>query len=168
MALQKENKELRKQRTRHGDHWDQVVAMYNGKDSLHSPENAVERKAKFSIYSGLVYKMRILQDKNVTKGDVNGFILFADETWSCIRALLLVHVGAIQTYCVEKNKGINPRCMNTDDVEWVFGEARQSIDGGTNSMTARGMHTAGTKSAAYQNGQHKLVENNKLGRQKKV
>ena len=78
MALQKENKELRKQRTRHGDHWDQVVAMYNGKDSLHSPENSVERKAKFSIYSELVYKMRILQDKNVTKGDVNGFILFAD------------------------------------------------------------------------------------------
>ena len=61
------------------------------------------------------------------------------------------------------NEGINPRCMNTDAVEWFFCDALQSIGGSANSVTPRGMYAAGTKSAAYQNGQHKLVGNNKLG-----
>ena len=50
--------------------------------------------------------------------------IFFYETWFCIQALILAHVGAIQLYCVEEGESINPRSMNTDVIEWFFGDGR--------------------------------------------
>ena len=45
-----------------------------------------------------------------------------------IQALIWVHVGVIQLYCVVKRESINPQSMNTDVVEWIFGDAHQMVD----------------------------------------
>ena len=45
------------------------------------------------------------------------FIFFADETWFCIKSLLLAHITVIQIYCVSKGQCVSPRTMNTDTVE---------------------------------------------------
>jgi hypothetical protein len=37
--------------------------------------------------------------------------------------LLLGHVAFMHIYCVIKGMGISPRTMNTDMVEWYFGDA---------------------------------------------
>jgi len=50
-------------------------------------------------------------------GKSTAYILFADETWFCIKSLLLGHVTIIQLYCVMKGESISPRTMNTDTVE---------------------------------------------------
>lgn len=66
-------------------------------------------------------------------------------------------------YCVDKDKKINPRSMNTDIVEWFSGDAHQFVGGSTNKMTARGMDYAGAKATACNKGKHNLVGNNKTG-----
>jgi hypothetical protein len=42
---------------------------------------------------------------------------FANETWFCIKSLLLAHIVVIPIYCVMDNKSVSPRTMNTDTVE---------------------------------------------------
>ncbi len=51
------------------------------------------------------------------------YIFFANETWFCIKSLLLGHVMVMHIYCLIKGKSISPRTMNTDTVEWFFGDA---------------------------------------------
>ena len=48
---------------------------------------------------------------------------FVNETWFCIRVLLLANIGAIQIYYVQKGERVNHRSMNADTVEWFFGDA---------------------------------------------
>ena len=47
----------------------------------------------------------------------NGIHFFADETWLCIRALILAHVCVIKIFCVKKNVSGNLWSMSTDTVE---------------------------------------------------
>ena len=108
----------------------------------------------------------------VDKRNATEFNFFAAETWFCIRALILAHVCAIQIYCVEGGESVNPRSMNTDVVEWFFGDGSQMCGGSTNKMTARQWYYAGFKAAAFNAGKHNLTGNNKtrqdpFGRQKR-
>ena len=97
------------------------------------------------------------------EGKANEYNFFADETWFCIGALLLAHVSAIQIYCVGERVSMNPQAMNTDTVEWFFGDARQMVGGSTNKMTAAGMNRASKKVNTFNAAKFRLVGNNSTG-----
>ncbi len=56
--------------------------------------------------------------------------------WFCIKSLLLGHINVIQLYCVMKGESISLQTLNTDTVEWFFGDARQMVGGSSNKLTA--------------------------------
>jgi hypothetical protein len=76
---------------------------------------------------------------------------------------ILAHVSAIQIYCVVKKERINPRSLNTDVIEWFFGDGRQMVGGSQRKMTANQWDHAGFKATAFDAGRHNLVGNNKTG-----
>lgn len=144
-------------------YWDVVVDICNGRDDPHTPKNASARQSMLLDILNWFTKWRKLHDQLVKEGKANEYNFFADETWFCIRALLLGHVAAIQIYCVEKGMSINPRAMNTDTVEWFFGDARQMVGGSTNKMTAAGMDRADKKANTFNAAKFRLVGNNSTG-----
>ena len=88
---------------------------------------------------------------------------FTSETWFCIPSLLLAHVIAIELYYIERGEKINPWSLNTDVVEWYFGDGRQMVGGSTNNITARQQDHAGFNANACNTGKHNVVGNNKTG-----
>ena len=78
----------------------------------------------------------------------NPFRLY--ETWFCIKSLLLAHITVIQIYCVMKGESISPRTMNTDTVEWFFGDAWQMVGGSTNKLTVTWFDQADKKASTFQ------------------
>jgi len=145
------------------DKWNQVVDICNGKDGDHTPDNAVERQEKIlgilSWFSG----WKKLHDQLVAKKEADESNFFADETWFCIKSLLVGHVAVIQLYCIGKCVSIRPRSMNTDCVEWFFADARQMVAGSTNKLTARTANHAGKKANAFNAAKCNLGGNNKSG-----
>ena len=141
--------------------WNEVVDICNGKGGPHTPENAVERQVKLLSTLNWFSKWKKSHDAKVLSEDATEFNFFADETWFCIRALILAHVGAISIYCVLKRVSINPKKMNTDAVEWFFGDVRQFIPGSTNKVGAKGMGHGASKASACTNGRHLVHGNNK-------
>jgi hypothetical protein len=83
---------------------------------------------------------------------------FANETWFCIKSLLLGHVAVMHIYCVIKGESISPWTMNTDTVE-CFGDARQMCGGSTNKLTAAGFDRA-DKASTFNAAKFYLVGNN--------
>ncbi len=53
--------------------------------------------------------------------------------------------------------------MNTDVVEWFFGDGHQVVGGSTRKMSARQWCHAGFKAAAFNAGRHNLIGNNATG-----
>ena len=145
------------------ENWNFVVDICNSRDGAHSPENARDRQMVLLDVLSWFTKWEKIHLAAVQKGEATEFNFFAQETWFCIRSLILAHVCAIQIYCVEGGQSINPRSMNTDVVEWFFGDGRQMVGGSTNKMTARQWNHAGFKAAAFNAGKHNLVGNNKTG-----
>ena len=99
----------------------------------------------------------------LSKGEATEFNFFADETFFCIRALVLAHVSMIEIYCIQQNEEIRPRSMNTDTVEWTFGDERQMVGGSHNKLTALGFDRGDKKSNAFNAAKCRLVGNNKTG-----
>ena len=95
------------------------------------------------------------------EADAHNF--FANETWKCIQSLILAHVSIIQIYCIEKKEKINPRVINTDIVEWFFGDARSMCGGATNKLRAKCTNAADRMAGAFTRGRHGVVGNNKSG-----
>ena len=145
------------------DKWDLVVDICNGRDGAHSPENARTRQMVLLDVLSWFTKWEKLHLAAVENGEATEFNFFAQETWFGIRSLILAHVCAIQMYSVQNGQKVNPRSMNTDVVEWFFGDGRQMVGGSTNKMTARQWNHAGFKAAAFNAGKHGLVGNNKTG-----
>ena len=58
---------------------------------------------------------------------------------------------------------VNPRSMNTDTVEWTFGDERQMVGGSHNKLTALGFDRGDKKSNAFNAAKCRLVGNNKDG-----
>ena len=148
--------------------WNDVVDICNGvdderKDSYHTPKNAKERQTKLLDTLDWFTRWKSLHDERVDSGDADEFNFFAPETWFCIQALLLAEVAAIQIYCVEKGESIRPRCMNTDTVEWHFGDIRQMALGSTNKMTACSANSGDKKAMTFEAAKASLVGNNASG-----
>ena len=104
-----------------------------------------------------------MHDERVRKKLTTEFIFFANETWFCIKSLLLAHIMVIQIYCVMKGQSVSPQTMNTDTVEWFFGDARQTVGGSTNKLTAAGFDRADKKASTFNAAKLSLVGNNSTG-----
>ena len=76
---------------------------------------------------------------------------------------MLGHVTVIQLYCVMKGESISPQTMNTDTVEWFFGDARQMVGGSSNKLTAAGYDRADKKASTFNHANFSLVGNNSIG-----
>ncbi len=68
-------------------HWNAVVDICNGRDGPHSPDNAANRQS--CLFDTLVWtsKWKELHDERVRKKLVTEFIVFANDTWFCIKSL---------------------------------------------------------------------------------
>ena len=66
-------------------------------------------------------------------------------------------------YCVIKGESISLRTMNTDMVEWFFGDARQMVGGSTNKLTMSGFDQAYKKASLVNATKFLLVGNNSTG-----
>jgi hypothetical protein len=102
-------------------------------------------------------------DERVRAKLATEYNFFANETWFCIKSLLLAHITVIQIYCVKKGESISPRTMNTDTVECFFGDARQMVGGSTNKLTAAGFDRADKKASTFNAAKFSLVGNNSTG-----
>jgi len=145
------------------EHWNSVVDICNGRDGPHSPVNAQERQSTLLKTLACFSRWKQLHDERVAKKQSLEYIFFADETWFCIKSLLLAHVLVIHIYCITKGESVNPRTMNTDTVEWFFGDARQIVGGSTNKLTAAGFERASKKASTFNAAQFSLVGNNATG-----
>jgi hypothetical protein len=56
-----------------------------------------------------------------------------------------------------------PRVINTDVVEWFFGDARSMVGGSTNKLRAKAADAADRKAGAFNRGKHGVLGNNKSG-----
>ncbi len=144
-------------------HWNGVVDICNGRDGPHCPENAVERQTRLLQTLDWFLNWKVLHDEMVREKRATEFNFFADETWFCIKALLLSHVTAIDIFCAKNGERINPRTMNTDTVEWHFGNARQMVGGSTNKLTAAGFDNADKKASTFNAANMAKVGNNSSG-----
>jgi hypothetical protein len=133
------------------EHWNEVVDNCNGKRGPHSPANATQRQTS------------LLETQRVKEKHATEYNFFADETWFCIKSVLLGHVAVMHIYCVIKGESISPRTMNTDTVEWFFGDARQMVGGSTNKLTAAGFDRADKKASTFNAARFSLVGNNSTG-----
>ena len=144
-------------------HWNGVVDICNGRSGPHSPENALARQSQLLETLNWFSNWRVLHEKMMSEKQASEYNSFANETWFCIKSLLLGHVTAIEIFCVRKGKKINPRAMNTDTVEWHFGNARQMVGGSTNKLTAAGFDNADKKASTFNMANMAIVGNNSSG-----
>ena len=103
--------------------WNEVVDICNGRRGPHSPTNAIQRQTSLLETLAWFSRWKELHDKRVKDKHATKYIFFANETWFCIKLLLLGHVAVMHIYCVIKGKSISPWTMNTDMLERFFGDA---------------------------------------------
>jgi hypothetical protein len=145
-------------------HWNGVFDICNRQDRPHCPENAVEQQTHLLQTLDWFSKWKALHNEMMREKRATEFIFFADKTLFCIKALLLGHVSAIDIFCAKNEERINPRTMNTDTVEWHFGNARQMVGRSTNKLTAAGFGNADKKKASTFNAANMaIVGNNSSG-----
>jgi hypothetical protein len=99
------------------EQWNEVIDICNGRHGPHSPDNAAMRQTR--LLDTLVWfsRWKELHDERVRAKLATEYNFFANETWFCIKSLLLAHITVVQIYCVMKGESISPRTMNTDTVE---------------------------------------------------
>jgi hypothetical protein len=71
--------------------------------------------------------------------------------------------AAIDIFCAKNGERINPWTMNTNTVEWHFGNARQMVGGSTNKLTAAGFDNANKKASTFNAANMAIVGNNSSG-----
>ncbi len=143
-------------------YWNGVVDICNGQSGPHSAKNALNRQTQLLETLNWFLNGMILHEKMLSNKHALEYFFFADETWFCIKSLLLGHVTAIKIFCVGNGKKINPQSMNTDTVEWHFGNARQIVCGSTNKLTAAGFDNADKKARTFSMANIAIVGNNSL------
>ncbi len=120
------------------EQWNKVIDICNGRHGPHSPDNAVMRQTRLLDTLVWFFWWKELDNERVRAKLATEYNFFANETWFCIKLLLLAHITVIQIYCVMKGESISPRTKNTDTVEWFFGDVRQMVGSSTNKLTAAG------------------------------
>ena len=128
-----------------------------------APGNAAQRQTVLLKTLAWFSRWKELHDERVEEKHATAYNFFADETWFCIKSLLLGHVTVIQLYCLMKGESISPRTMNTDTVEWFFGDACQMVGGSSNKLTAAGFDRADKKASTFNYAKFSLVGNNSTG-----
>ncbi len=99
------------------EHWNGVADICNSQDGLHMPGNAAQRQTVLLEMLAWFSRWKELHDKRVEEKHATAYNFFAnDETWFCIKLLLLDHITIIQLYCVIKGESISLQTMNTDTV----------------------------------------------------
>ena len=93
--------------------------------------------------------MNKTHDERVDIGKATDYICFAGETWKCIRLLILAHSCIIQLYCINNNTTVNLYVINTDVVEWFFGNTRSMVRESTNKLRAKAAAAADRKVGAF-------------------
>ena len=58
---------------------------------------------------------------------------------------------------------INPRVINTDIVEWFFGDMRSMVGSATNKLRAKPAIAADRKAGMFNRGRHRVVGNKNSG-----
>ena len=101
------------------ENWSIVVGICNGWDGTHTPENVWARHTSLLDVLDWFSKWEKMHSEAVANEmmETDWYIVFAGETWFCIRALILVHIAAIGIYRVQKREKNNPHSLNTDVVE---------------------------------------------------
>ena len=66
------------------------------------PGNAAQRQTVLLKMLTWFSRWKELHDERVEEKHATGYNFFANETWFCIKSLLLGHVTIIQLYCVMK------------------------------------------------------------------
>ncbi len=89
-------------------HWIGMVDICNGQSGPHNTENELNRQTQLLETLNWFLNWRILHEKMLSNNRASEYIFFADETWFCIKSLLLGHVTAIKIFCVGNGKKINP------------------------------------------------------------
>ena len=163
VKLQIKNKKMYNHLADLCDNWNTFFDITNGKDGPHTPTNARERQQKLLAILKWFSIWKSNHDGRLAKEKATEYNFFAEETWFCIRALTLAHVCVIEIFCINKNVCVNPRSMNTDTVEWTFGDERQMVGGSHNKLTALGFDRGDKKSNAFNAAKCRLVGNNKNG-----
>lgn len=163
VKLQIKNKKMYNHLADLCDKWNTFFDITNGKDGPHTPTNARERQQKLLAILKWFSIWKSNHDGRLAKEKATEYNFFAEETWFCIRALILAHVCVIEIFCINKNVCVNPRSMNTDTVEWTFGDERQMVGGSHNKLTALGFDRGDKKSNAFNAAKCRLVGNNKDG-----
>ncbi len=139
-------------------HWNGVVDICNGRSGPHSAENALNRQTQLLETLNLFSNWRILHEKMLSNKRASEYIFLQTRL-----GFVSGHVTAIKIFCVGNGKKINPRSMNTDTVEWHFGNARQMVGGSTNKLTAAGFDNADKKASTFNMANMAIVGNNSSG-----
>lgn len=140
----------------------QAHDICNGRSGPHTPENASERITVLLDVLKWFSDWKANHDERVRLRKATKYNFFADQTWFCIRALILANVAMIYTYCQVKKEKLDPRSLTTDPVEHFFGDARQMVGGSTSALNASQMNQAAHKAGAFNEARSNLVGNNKL------
>jgi hypothetical protein len=78
------------------EHWNSVVDICSGRDGPHSPEDAQQWQTSLLKTLAWFPRWKQLHDEQVKIKLSIKYNCFADETWFCIKSLLLAHVTVIQ------------------------------------------------------------------------
>jgi hypothetical protein len=81
------------------ERWNEVIDICNGRRGPHSPANATQRQTSLLETLAWFSRWKELHDKRVKEKHTTKHIFFANETWFCIKSLLLRHVAVIHIYC---------------------------------------------------------------------
>ena len=128
------------------DHWDKLLDVMNGRDWPHTPASAIQRRTQVLDILDWFPKWEVLHKELYGKGEATEFNFFADETFFCIHLLTLAHVSMIEIYCTQRKQEIRPRSMNTDTVEWTFGDEQQMAGGSHTKLMTLGFDRDDKKS----------------------
>jgi hypothetical protein len=145
------------------EHWNGVVDICNGQDGPHMPGNAAQWQTVLLKMLAWFSRWKELHNERVEEKHATAYNGYANETWFCIKSLLLGHVTVIQLSCVIKGESISPQTMNTDTVEWFFGNARQMVGGSSNKLTVAGFDRVDKKTSTFSYAKFSLVGNNSTG-----
>ena len=113
------------------------------------PGNAAQRQTVLLKMLTWFSRWKELHDERVEEKHATGYNFFANETWFCIKSLLLGHVTIIQLYCVMNGESNSPQTMNTDTMECVFGDACQMVGGSSNELTVAGFDRLDKKASTF-------------------
>ena len=142
------------------EYMNSLLDICNERHGAHTPDNVSEHQHRLLQIIEWFSQLKKLHGKGVTIGETTKYNFFTHKTWRCIQSLIVAYVAIIQLYYVEKSESINLQVINTDIVEWFFGDTRNMVCGATNKLQVKTVNTTNRKAGAFNRGRHEVVGNN--------